>query len=427
MGGVFSVPSWGKSSGGASGEWFEHEWLGEAPPQGQKPDPDYGAWVAARYPPSWTYADFAPSLTYDLFNATEWAELFVKSGARYTVFLTKHHDGFTMWPSATSFSWNSVDVGPHRDITGEVSAAVKAAGLHSGLYHSLYEWYSPLWLADKASNFTKTAFVSKTMGELVDLVNRYEPDLIWSDGDWEAPDASWNAPANFLAWLANDSPVKDSVVWNDRWGAGDTCVHGSYLTCSDRFHPNSTQNKKWENAMTLDAHSWGYRRNALADRDYLSFAELAQQLVSTVACGGNLLVNVGPGLDGTINTLMQERLLQMGAWLRVNGAAIYATVPWRAQEEKPLGLWYTRGTGGDGGAVFVLLLRWPAGGVLRLAEPIASAAMSATLLTAGGGAACTITGAAGAAGVVVTLPQYAPDLAGTGTDVAWAVRLSGVS
>ena len=90
VGGVFSVPSWGLSKGGASGEWFEEEWLGS---NGNKGDPAYAAFVAERYPPTWTYADFAPSLTYDLFNATAWAELFVESGAKYTVFLTKHHDG----------------------------------------------------------------------------------------------------------------------------------------------------------------------------------------------------------------------------------------------------------------------------------------------------------------------------------------------
>jgi alpha-L-fucosidase len=86
VGGVFSVPSWGANSGGASGEWFQCEWEIER-------KPDYVNYMAANYPPSFTYADFAPALKYDLFNATQWAELFLRAGARYTVFLTKHHDG----------------------------------------------------------------------------------------------------------------------------------------------------------------------------------------------------------------------------------------------------------------------------------------------------------------------------------------------
>jgi alpha-L-fucosidase len=134
---VFSVPSWGEPEGGASGEWFEEEWHGA---NGKPGDPRYAEFVAQRYGPSFTYADFAPMLTMDLFNASQWAELFVQAGAKYTVFLTKHHDGYTLWPSDTSQGWNSVDVGPHRDVAGEISAAVKAVGLHSGLYHSLFEW-----------------------------------------------------------------------------------------------------------------------------------------------------------------------------------------------------------------------------------------------------------------------------------------------
>jgi alpha-L-fucosidase len=424
VGGVFSVPSWGKSSGGASGEWFEEEWLGA---NGKPGDPAYANFVRERYDPSFTYADFAPMLTMDLFNATQWAELFVDAGAKYTVFLTKHHDGFTLWPSGTSPNWNSVDVGPHIDVTGAVSAAVKAAGLHSGLYHSLFEWYNPTYLADKASNFTEKNFVSKTMGELVDLVTRYEPELIWSDGDWEAPDAYWDAPGNFLAWLVNESPVKDTVVFNDRWGSGDTCKHGSYYTCSDRYNPGKKQNHKWENAMTLDKFSWGYRRNAFID-DYLTFADLMEQLASTVSCGGNLLVNVGPALDGTIPVIMESLLRQMGAWLRVNGAAIYATVPWRAQKDGNGTAWLTAASAAPDADVFAIMLAWPAGGApLRLAAPIASAAMTATLFTAGGGIACSVTGTPGVAGVSVELPRYESNLAGTGTDVAWAVRLEGVT
>ena len=180
--------------------------------------------------------------------------------------------------------------------------------------------------------------------------------------------------------------------------------------------------------MTLDRYSWGFRRNADAlGGSYLTFAELLSQLASTVACGGNLLINVGPALDGTISPLMQERLLQLGAWLRVNGPAIYATVPWRAQNETARGVWYTAAGAGAGADVFALLLAWPSGGALQLAAPVAGAAMSATLLTAAGGAPAAVTGTPGAPGVRVQLPAYAPDLAGTGTDVAWAGRRSGVT
>ena len=76
----------------------------------------------------------------ELFNATEWAELFRRSGARYIVPTSKHHEGFTLWPNAQSWNWNAVDIGPHRDLLGEIMQATREAGLHAGCYFSLYEW-----------------------------------------------------------------------------------------------------------------------------------------------------------------------------------------------------------------------------------------------------------------------------------------------
>lgn len=306
-----------------------------------------------------------------------------------------------MWPSDQHFNWNSVDVGPHRDVTAEISAAVKAAGMHSGLYHSLLEWYNPVFLADIASNFTTRDFAKNTMAELRDLVTRYEPDLLWSDGDWVGPDSYWNAPGEFLAWLVNESPVKDSVVFNDRWGIGDTCHHGSFLTCSDRYSPTTLQPRKWENAMTLDYHSWGYRRNAPLS-DYMPLSELLRELASTLAYGGNLLINVGPALDGTIPVIMEERLLGLGAWLAVNGEGVYGTSPWtRAQNESAAHAFYTAAPAR--GAVYVHLLAWPRGGALNLTQPVAGGAMSAQLFAAQGALPVAVAGTPGAPGLRLQL------------------------
>ncbi len=102
-------------------------------------DSSYVDFVKATEAPQWTYADYAPRFQAEFFDAAQWAALFKASGARYVVPTAKHHEGFTNWPSATSFNWNSVDVGPHRDLIGELSAAVKAENLTFGVYHSLYE------------------------------------------------------------------------------------------------------------------------------------------------------------------------------------------------------------------------------------------------------------------------------------------------
>ncbi|CAG0887104.1 unnamed protein product [Cyprideis torosa] len=115
------------------------------------------------------------------------------------------------------------------------------------------------------------------------------------------------------------------------------------------------QPHKWENCLTIDRQSWGFRRN-LKMEDILTIEELVEQLVSTVSCGGNVLLNVGPAHDGTIRPIFQERLLQMGEWLKINGEAIYGTKPWIYQNDTLTpGIWYNE----KNGVVYGTLLKWP--------------------------------------------------------------------
>ncbi len=132
---------------------------------------------------------------------------------------------------------------------------------------------------------------------------------------------------------------------NDRWGSGTSCKHGGFFNCADRYFPGTLLPHKWENAMTIDKHSWGYRREApLAD--YQTPEELIATVVKTVSCGGNVLINVGPTKDGKIVPIFEERLLQLGAWLGVNGQAIYESKPWTHQNDTlTQGVWYTQREG----------------------------------------------------------------------------------
>jgi len=331
--GPYSVP-------GVASEWFWYMWK-RGEPKGQ--DLEINNYMKTFYPPDFTYQQFGPQFRAEFFNATEWAELLAASGAKYLVLTSKHHDGFTMWPASRTFGWSARDVGPKRDVVGEIAKAVRAEGtVRFGLYHSLFEWYHPLWLHDKEqTNFTSRSFVEdKMMPELKQLITEYEPDVLWSDGDWEAEPEYWDS-VGFLSWLYNESPVKEKVVTNDRWGRNMPCKHGGFYTCTDRYNPGTLQKHKWENAMTIDRRSWGHRRNMKLE-DVLDMDELVETLVSTVSCGGNLLMNVGPSSDGTIEPIFQERLRQMGWWLGVNGEAIYNTVPWRVQNDTLAGtVWYT--------------------------------------------------------------------------------------
>jgi len=402
--GVFSVPSYGS-------EWF---W---AFSNGKKPNP-YSEFMEKNYPPGFSYQEFAPQFTAEFFEPEQWAALFNASGAQYVVLTSKHHEGYTNWPSKVSWNWNSMDVGPKRDLVGDLANAIRKTQphIHFGVYHSLYEWYNPIYLSDKKNKFKTNEFVkTKTMPELMELVENYSPDVIWSDGDWEASDDYFTSK-EFLAWLFSESPVRDSVVVNDRWGKGIPCNHGSFYTCQDRYNPGVLQPHKWENAMTLDRRSWGYRREATL-KDYLSIHELLSTLVETVSCGGNLLINAGPTREGTIPPIMQERLLQLGEWLGVNGGAVYNSTPWAVQNDTATpGVWYTQ----RDGAVYATALQWPKDGSLLLGSVAASDATVATLL--GDRSPQPLQHHASSAGLVVQLPDQSR-LRGRW---AWVVRLSGV-
>ena len=267
-----------------------------------------------------------------------------------------------------------MDVGPRRDLVAELSKAVKSTKspttgqpLHWGLYHSLKEWFNPLYVQDTANDYNTRRFVEeKTMPELYDLVNKYEPELIWSDGDDgvdDKRDKYWNAP-EFLAWYATNSTVADTAIWNDRWGT--TCKHGAFFTCHDRYQPGKLVDKKWENALTPDPHSWAYNRRTNGTQ-YLSVEYFVHELIETVAFGGNMLLNVGPAADGTIPAIFWDRLIGIGDWLKVNGEAIYKTKPWKvAQNQTDAGAYYTT----KGGTLYALVTKWPKDNRLVLAAPI---------------------------------------------------------
>ncbi|XP_043940762.1 tissue alpha-L-fucosidase-like [Protopterus annectens] len=321
--GVFSVPSFGS-------EWFWWHWQGEK-------QHAYVDFMNRNYPPGFTYADFAPQFTAEFFDPDSWADLFQAAGAKYVVLTTKHHEGFTNWGSNVSWNWNSMDTGPHRDLVGDLGAAIRKRNLYYGVYHSMLEWFNPLYVQDKSSGFKTQNFVfGKTLPELVDLVQRYKPDLIWSDGDWEGPAEYWHS-REFLAWLYNDSPIKDKVVVNDRWCNNCSCHHGGYYNCADKYKPGTLPDHKWEMCTSIDPYSWGYRRNMRVS-DLMDVPSILKELVQTVCFGGNYLLNVGPTKDGMIAPIFQERLLDVGRWLKVNGEAIYGSKPWRVQMDNSTGI-----------------------------------------------------------------------------------------
>jgi len=318
--GIYSVPAWGEEK--AYSEWY---WRRTFNDDGSLKDGPWGQFHRANYGQDFQYADFAARFKCELFDPNEWADIFRRSGARYVVLTSKHHDGFCLWPSKEANKtwgrpWNSVDVGPHRDLLGDLTRAVRARGLKMGFYYSLYEWFNPLWRIDR-----KRYVTDHMWPQFKDVVTRYKPSIIFADGEWDMTDGEWRTP-ELLAWLFNESPCKDEVVINDRWGKGIRHKHGGYYT-TEYGAGLAAGSGPWEENRGI-GYSFGYNRNEPLS-NYRTTGELVLMLTDLVSRGGNLLLDVGPTGDGRIPLIMQSRLVEMGQWLAVNGEAIYATRPWK--------------------------------------------------------------------------------------------------
>ena len=348
--GVYSVPSWAPNTGDVYSKYAEWYWYRLNPE-----DKDGGLFRKHHketYGPNFKYQDFAGAFKAEMFDPSQWADIFYNSGAKYVVLTSKHHEGFALWPSAQSVNWNSVDIGPHRDICKELSDAVRQKGIRMGFYYSLYEWHHPLYHTDIHR------YVDEHMlPQLKDLVVKYKPDVVWADGEWEHPSRMWRSE-EFLAWLYNESPVSETVVVNDRWGEETRSKHGSFYTTEyDLIHDDDSKDAvfthPWEECRGI-AGSFGYNRNENLE-DYSSTEELIHILTDKVSRGGNLLLNVGPTSDGRIPVIMQQRLAEIGAWLRVNGEAIYATRKWKgSSDNQEPDVRFTR----KGDDLYAIVTRW---------------------------------------------------------------------
>jgi len=350
--GVYSVPAWAPADADIGIYAKYSEWYWKRKQDDSKAGQLFRDYHNKTYGEDFKYQDFAPDFNARHFEPEQWADIFKRAGAKYVVLTSKHHEGFTLWPSEQSWNWNSVDIGPHRDLCGDLSKAVKDAGLHMGFYYSLYEWFNPLY----HNNLEK--YVDDHMiPQMKDLVTRYEPDILWTDGEWDHPSEKWKS-TEFLAWLYNESPVKDRVAVNDRWGKETRGVHGGYFTTEyDLVHEQEgvgEVERPWEECRGIGT-SFGY--NQVEDlNNYMTSDALVDLLVEKVAGGGNLLLDVGPTADGRIPVIQQQRLLDIGSWLDINGEAIYGTRKWNGTaENKQENIFFTQ----KGNDLYVICTEWP--------------------------------------------------------------------
>lgn len=289
------------------------------------------------------------------FDPSKWAQAAKNAGMKYVVFTTKHHDGFAMFDtkfsdykitdSKTPFSSH-----PKSNITKEVFNAFRAQGLWTGAYFSKPDWHSnDYWwnffpVSDRNCNYAVNkypekwkAFKNFTHGQIDELMSNYgKVDILWLDGGWVRPKDSLEILSTLIEvsegsrWARNPQSqdidmatiVKNARQKQPKLIVVDRAVpgyHQNYLT-PEQHIPETGLGYPWETCMTM-ATSWSYVPNDT----YKSTESLITNLVDIVSKGGNLLLNIGPGPDGTLDSAAYNRLTEIGEWMNKNSTAIYST------------------------------------------------------------------------------------------------------
>lgn len=317
--GVYSVPAWAER--GEYAEWYPYRMQQEGSPTHEYHLETYGE--------DFAYEDFVPMWKAENWDPEEWADLFHKAGARYVVPVGEHHDGFPLWDSELT-DWNAAQMGPERDLIGDLGESVRARGMkYAPSYHGLLNYYEP-GHGGPHPDYMSEDYVTFMHDKLRELIDNYQPDLLWLDGDWMESLETFDT-MEIIAYYYNQEAAWDKeVAANDRWGQvrgilGDFYTQEYEYDVIDRLIDH-----KWENTRGV-GNSFGHNSNEPIE-DFMSVTEVVHLLVDNVSKNANLLLNVGPRADGTIPEAQINILLGLGDWLEVNGDGIYDTRPWITAE-----------------------------------------------------------------------------------------------
>lgn len=331
--GLYSVPAWAPPTG-ELGKVDWNKWFYQNP---------YAEWYlnTLRLKDSPTYkhhvetygADFDYYRFADEFNREaakwrpeEWASLFKKTGARYVVLTTKHHDGFTLWPSRVPNPKRGGAWGSKRDLVGDLTKAVRGAGMRTGLYYSGgLDWTFEQTPIATLEDLKKTVPQSEEYARYADahwreLIERYQPAILWNDINYPK---LGKLPEIFSDYY-NRQP--DGLI-NNRFG-----VEFADFTTPEYAKYDKITEKKWESCRGL-GFSFGYNR-VEGPEHVLASDKLVALLVDIVSKNGNLLLNIGPRPDGTISDIQMDRLNALGRWLAVNGEGLFGSRPWVRAADK---------------------------------------------------------------------------------------------
>ncbi|NLU95060.1 alpha-L-fucosidase [Chitinophaga sp. Ak27] len=272
-----------------------------------------------------SYPDYMRQLkgfTASNYNPQAWADLIKESGARYAVMTTKHHDGVALWDSKYSKLNVAKSTPAKRDVLTPFFAALRRDSIKCGAYFSLIDWSYPdypQFLKDsnrydiKAQPERWKKFLGFYEGQMAEVMNKFNPDLWWFDGDWEHSAEEWEAP-KMRKMLTDHNP---NTIINGRLQG-----YGDYDTPEQNFPVTRPHFHWWELCMTIN-NNWGWQPQ---DTNWKTPYEIITIFADAVANGGNLLLDIGPRADGSIPDEEVHLLKELGAWNKRNGEAIFNTI-----------------------------------------------------------------------------------------------------
>lgn len=419
--GLYAVPGHGS-------EWYQKHMYG---------NPGLVKWHTEHFgpPDKFGYKDFIPLFTCADYRPDEWAALFRQAGAKYVVPTAEHHDGWALWDSALT-KWDAMDTGPHRDLIGELAAAVRRQGLKFGVSNHRIEHYTfitPLkdlptdlydpanddlyWVANHGDARVQ-AFLTDWLARNYELIDQYQPDLIYYDNGinhrvydplklqvaayYFNRAAAWGKQVSFAT--KSDAYLAGSIRDYERQGRAPTTLQPEVFQVDDSVHQR-----------------WGY----LTDAQYWNVGTIVTRLVENVCRNGNLLLNFSPRADGSIPAEQVKLLRGIGAWLDINGDAIYGTRPWIKPGEGALTLARDQAyTAADirftkkGDALYALLLAWPEHGEAVITSLGHSTGTVSRVELLGHG---EIAFTQSAGGIQVVFPARRP------CEHAWALKITGLN